>query len=81
MFTKLPRLLCCAGALCAAATLSALAQPPTPVADAPPGIDVQARGPVHEAYAEAMAWVNAQAQFTAGAKAEFADADNADLVH
>ena len=34
--------------------------------------------PVHESYAEAVEWVNAQEQFTGAAKAEFADVDNAD---
>lgn len=33
---------------------------------------------VQQAYADAMAWVNAQAQFTTAAKAEFADVENAD---
>src|SRR5207245_8318390 len=53
--TKLPRLLCCAALLCAVTALSATAQPPAPapapVADPPQGVDVQARGPVHEAFA------------------------------
>src|SRR5438132_58524 len=53
MFVKLPRFLCVAVISSGLAVLSVLAQTPAPGFDPaePKGVEVQARGPVHEAFA------------------------------